>query len=225
MADQSSNQGSKPVAAMAVYISSINAATMLWLVAYNLVSFWDILFVVFTSFYVCVMPKVAFPTPTEKVAFGSWRFPGGKYLTHYMLGSALISLLIPLVQIIVSSLTNDKVTVLEAAPHLFLVSAQVVTEFLVSRPAWISTPVKAMVPVMYNSWRLLTVHTWVTAVFSRDLSSSISLASTLWSVFWRSVVVGNFLFWNYNLWAFLLPVYVPWSLRKYYTEMNAKGKL
>lgn len=218
MSDKSSSAGSKGAfpERKAVYLGTFNTLILVGLLATRAVPWGAVVFVVFASVYAYLMHKMAFPpAPETKPATGLWRFPLWRYFDEYIMLAAVLGLLLPLMQIVISFLRDDEVTVRESAPHLFLLAAQVVSENLSSGKDSIALPVKALIPVMYNSRRLLDLSRWATTVFSRDLRS-LTLASTAWDIFGMSLAVGNLIFWNYNLWGFLLPIYVPWCMRVHY---------
>ncbi|CAM6124446.1 unnamed protein product [Calypogeia fissa] len=221
-----SSGSSKPreknaIADKAVGSAIFNTTVLTFLLAINSVPSWvDLLFPVFASLYVYIMSRVAFPKPGPKLV-GGWQFTGAGYLPGYVLFCAIIGLFLPLLQITIAYVTGDQATVRESAPHLFVLCAQVLTENLTFSSDSLALPLIGLIPALYNARRLVNLQTWAVAVFNRELSSNVSFASSAWAIFGRSLVVSNVILWHFNLWCFLLPFFVPWTLQTHFKGLNA----
>lgn len=81
-----------------------------------------------------------------------------------------------------------------------------------------------MVPVFYNTKRIFTILDWLRADFWKqtadlDLPSfSSSSAAVLWLRFGWGLAVANLVFWSFNLFCFLIPVYLPKAFRIYHQK-------
>lgn len=78
-----------------------------------------------------------------------------------------------------------------------------------------SLPIRVLVPVFYNSKRLLTIADWFSEVFYAGEGEFKGSARRLYVG--RGLAVGNMVFWSFNLFCFLLPVYLPRGFKQYYT--------
>lgn len=190
--------------------------------ASGLVCLEDVAFVLLSSVYIFIVSKVAFPatSATSRVrAFGKTRL-----FTLYVGTGGVVGLLLPLAYIFGGFVEGDKKGVEAAAPHVFLLSCQVFLEGL-SYALEFSLPARAMVPVFYNTKRIFTILDWLRADFWKmtedlDLPSSASSSSTavLWLHFGRALAVANLVFWSFNLFCFLIPVYLPKAFRIYHQK-------
>eukprot|EP00271_Cylindrocystis_brebissonii_P010913 TRINITY_DN27399_c0_g1_i1.p1 TRINITY_DN27399_c0_g1~~TRINITY_DN27399_c0_g1_i1.p1 ORF type:complete len:227 (+),score=31.11 TRINITY_DN27399_c0_g1_i1:267-947(+) len=108
-------------------------------------------------------------------------------------------------------------TLYSAGPHLLLLVAQVASEQMSYRYNC-TLVIRALVPPLYNARRLFTLYQWI-ADETKALESSWpgdNALLTWWLVFGLVLAVVNLVFWAYNLFGFLLPIYVPDSLRMHY---------
>ncbi|CAN0902799.1 hypothetical protein LINGRAHAP2_LOCUS22202 [Linum grandiflorum] len=157
------------------------------------------LFVIFSAAYVYFLSKLSFPlnsTPNDSVFDRN-----NKLLSNYVLVGGVVGLFLPAAYIL---LAGESVR-LAAAPHLFLLASQVFMEG-VSFAAGVSVPVRAFVPVFYNSRRIFSIMDWIEFEFGE---SGGGIAG-------KVLAVANLGFWGYNLFGFLLPVYLPRVFRRYY---------
>ena len=102
-----------------------------------------------------------------------------------------------------------------AAPHLFLLCSQVVMEGVTAYTGRFSIPIRAFVPVFYNSWRMPEVAEWarwevMTTADERGGSERMVYVG-------RGLALLNLGLWSFNLFGFLLPVYLPKALKRYYS--------
>lgn len=189
--------------------------------ASGLVCLEDVVFVLLSSVYIFIVSKVAFPdtSATSRVrAYGKTRL-----FTLYVGTGGVVGLLLPLAYIFGGFVEGDKKGVEAAAPHVFLLSCQVFLEGL-SYALEFSLPGRAMVPVFYNTKRIFTILDWLRADFWKqtadlDLPSfSSSSAIVLWVRFGWALAVANLVFWSFNLFCFLIPVYLPKAFRIYHQK-------
>ncbi|KAJ6358516.1 hypothetical protein OIU76_000263 [Salix suchowensis] len=104
------------------------------------------------------------------------------------------------------------------------VSAGAITGlFLPPRFSWkgvafserLSIPIRVFVPVFYNSRRIFTLVDWLRNEVTK--AEQDYGGSTRRLHIGRSLAVANLAFWCFNLFGFLLPVYIPRAFKKHYT--------
>ncbi|KAG6496124.1 hypothetical protein ZIOFF_043972 [Zingiber officinale] len=131
-----------------------------------------------------------------------------RLLGQYVSFAAFLGLLLPLMHILDCASGGDTGGAVAAAPHLFLLCIQVFLEgFTFSRG--FSLPIFAFTPILYNSKRLVALFWWVASEFERAEGGRRMVAG-------RVLAVANSILWVYNLFGFLLPVYLPRVLKRYY---------
>ncbi|GFP82237.1 hypothetical protein PHJA_000366900 [Phtheirospermum japonicum] len=187
-------------------------AVAIVLAASGMVSAADLAFVVFSLIYMYFISRVAFPATSPRAdppVFGE----KNTFLGLYVSVAAVIGLLLPIAYIIEGIYEGDKEGIKAAAPHVFLLASQVFMEG-VSFSGNFSLPIRVFVPVFYNSKRVFTIVEW--------------LRSEIWKVdegyggserrlyVGRALAVANMAFWCFNLFGFLLPVFLPRAFKIYY---------
>nr|AND01125.1 hypothetical protein [Linum usitatissimum] len=180
--------------------------TSILLVATSSVTLHHPLFVIFSAAYVYFLSKFSFPrnsTPNDSVFSRS-----NKLLSNYVLVGGVVGLFLPAAYILLSG----EAVRFAAAPHLFLLASQVFMEG-VSFAAGVSIPVRAFVPVFYNSRRIFSIVEWIEFEFGESGGGG--------GVLGKVLAVANLGFWGYNLFGFLLPVYLPRVFRRYYGASSA----
>ncbi|KAK9063194.1 hypothetical protein SSX86_017064 [Deinandra increscens subsp. villosa] len=192
---------------------NLNAAALaLILSASGMVGVQDIAFVLLSLFYIFFLSKFAFPTlsttPPPPIFSDHQRL-----LTLYVSIGALIGLLLPVAYILHGAIEGDKNGIKSAAPHAFLMASQVLVE-AVTFSGGFSLPVRVFVPVVYNAMRMYAILDWVKVEMMRGDEGG----SGRRLVVGRSIAVANMVFWGFNLFGFLLPVYMPKAFKKYYTD-------
>ncbi|XP_043720089.1 uncharacterized protein LOC122667747 [Telopea speciosissima] len=181
--------------------------------ASGIVSFKDVAFTLFSLVYVFFLSKVAFPIlnpATDPRVFGK----NNKFLKLYVPFTALIGLILPIGYIIHGIFEGDKEGIKAAAPHIFLLCSQVFMEGLTFN-AGFSIPIFAFVPVFYNSRRIFTIVDWLRAEMGKTVNGEL-VGSAIRVYFGRGVAVANLLLWSFNLFGFLLPVFLPRAFKRYY---------
>ncbi|CAI0546595.1 unnamed protein product [Linum tenue] len=169
-------------------------------------------FVLFSAIYMYFLSRFSFPagtTPTESVFDRN-----NKILANYVLTGGVVGLFLPVAYILHALLLlpdGGEEAVGAAAPHLFLLSSQVFMEG-VSFAGGFSIPVRAFIPVFYNSRRIFSIWGWIQFEFAK-VGGLVIVG--------RALAAANLGFWVYNLFGFLLPVYLPRAFRKYYCSSSA----
>lgn len=167
----------------------------------------DIAFVIFSFLYIHFLTKFSFPplSPTLEPPV----FRGNKILKYYVSIAGVIGLLLPTLYIFICMYRGEKEGAKAASPHLFLLACQVFMEG-VTFSSKFSIPIRVFVPVFYNSKRIFSLVDWLRAEFSEIGDNKMRLYVG------RGLAIVNMGLWCYNLFGFLLPVYLPKAFKKYY---------
>lgn len=195
-------------------------AVMIITAASGMVSPEDFAFVIFSVVYMYLLLKVAFPgkiPPKDALVFD----PRNKILRLYVTVGAIIGLYLPVAYIFEGILEGDKEGIKAAAPHVFLLASQVFMEGVAFSDRF-SIPVRVYVPVFYNTRRIFTLVDWLRSEFSKADHESAGLVSGRRLYVGRVLAVANMAFWCFNLFGFLLPVYLPKAFKLYYSESKLK---
>ncbi|KAJ4824957.1 hypothetical protein Tsubulata_014978 [Turnera subulata] len=210
---------SNPKRAGFLSFRQLNAlALVVVLAASGMVSPEDFAFVVFSIIYMYFMARVAFPClnpPKDSTIFD----PKNKVLGLYVLVGAVIGLFLPIAYILEGIFEGDKQGIKAAAPHVFLLASQVFMEGVAFSDRF-SIPIRAFVPVFYNSRRIFTIVGWLRDEVSKEEQENGGSARRLH--IGRALAAANLAFWSFNLFGFLLPVYLPKAFRKYYSGYMVK---
>ncbi|XP_050385432.1 uncharacterized protein LOC126801970 [Argentina anserina] len=193
-------------------------AVIIVLSASGMVSPQDLAFVLFSVAYMYFISKVAFPIQSsikDPTVFS----PQNKILRLYVLVGAIIGLLLPIAYIFEGIFEGDKQGISAASPHVFLLASQVFMEGLAFSDQF-STPIRVFVPVFYNSRRIFTIVEWLSSEFSKNYEDYGGSAKRLY--LGRALAIANMAFWSFNLFGFLLPVYLPRAFKKYYSTHKVK---
>ncbi|KAL3650504.1 hypothetical protein CASFOL_006907 [Castilleja foliolosa] len=194
-------------------------AVAIVLAASGMVAVEDIAFVVFSIFYFYFISRVAFPPVPHH------HEPGpvfeNRLLTIYQLAGSAIGLLLPIAYICEGVFEGDKEGIKAAAPHVFLLASQV---FMEGVAVWgrFSLPVRVLVPVVYNSMRVLCIMEWVKNEISKVevVGNGGDGGSFLRLTVGRGLAVANMGYWGFNLFGFLLPFYLPKAFKMYYLKVK-----
>lgn len=185
---------------------------VLVLMASGLVPLGDVLFAGFASVYFLAIGKLVYPSPTKENPPSV--FPRNSWVGPYVAFAGVISIPIPAVYILGCFAKGDQAAVKSASPHLFLMTCQVLTEIvLVSMSTPVSLPVRAFVPIVYNTRRLFTIAAWLETELARAVDDTVGLR---WILLGRGLAAANITIWTFNLFCFMLPVYHPMVMRKHY---------
>ncbi|RDY03650.1 hypothetical protein CR513_12742, partial [Mucuna pruriens] len=134
-------------------------AVVIILSASGMVSLEDFAFVVFSIIYMYFISKRVFPLlhlSKQPSVFN----PQNKLFRFYVFVGAIIGLYAPIAYILEGIFEGDKEGIKAAVPHVFLLASQVFME-VVAFSGNFSTPVRAFVPVFYNSRRIFTIVDWL----------------------------------------------------------------
>ncbi|KAF2320437.1 hypothetical protein GH714_027511 [Hevea brasiliensis] len=199
--------------------TQLNALSVITvLAASGMVSLEDFAFVVFSIIYMYFISKVAFPCANpskDSLVFD----PKNKILGLYVSVGAIIGLFLPIAYIFEGIFEGDKEGIKAAAPHVFLLASQVFMEGVAFSDRF-ALPVRVFVPVFYNSRRIFTIVEWLRNEISKveqDYRGSLRRLH-----FGRALAVANMAFWCFNLFGFLLPVFLPRAFKKYYSGYKVK---
>lgn len=194
-------------------------AVVVVLSAGGMVSPEDFAFVFFSIAYMYFISKVAFPplhpSSSEPQVFN----PQNKLLHLYVFIGAIIGLYAPIAYILHGMFAGDKEGINAAAPHVFLLASQVFMEG-VAFSGRFSSPIRAFVPVFYNSRRIFTIVDWLRSEIYKVGEEHSGSHRRIYAG--RALAVANMAFWCFNLFGFLLPVYVPKVFKLYYSGHKVK---
>ncbi|RZC57014.1 hypothetical protein C5167_004317 [Papaver somniferum] len=183
--------------------------------ATGMVSIQDIAFVVSSIFYMLFLSKFAFPlSPPSTENTPIFSPAKNKILAVYVSVGALIGLLLPIVYIFHGIYEGDKEGIKAAVPHVFLLSSQVFMEGFAFSNRF-SIPIRVFVPVFYNAMRILTIMDWLKAEIFKE-NEGFGKGSEWRLYVGRGLGVANMAFWSFNLFGFLLPIYLPRAFKRYY---------
>ncbi|CAJ1977030.1 unnamed protein product [Sphenostylis stenocarpa] len=177
----------------------------------------DFAFVAFSIVYMFFISKVAFPSlhSSEPPVFN----PQNKMFALYVFIAAIIGLFGPIAYILDGIFEGDKEGIKAAAPHVFLLASQVFMEG-VAFSGRFSIPIRAFVPIFYNSRRIFTIVDWLRSEINKVNEEHSGSARRIYVG--RVLAVANMAFWCFNLFGFLLPVYLPRVFKLYYSSHKEK---
>lgn len=220
---QASKAFGKPLQDRAKIFAISKFSTIIIIIAANgLVRYRDVLCVVLASVYLYIMSRYVFPPVTLESPPSIYK--GSKVLKAYVTFAAYVGVYLPLAYIILGVAMGDKNAVQTAATHTLFLACQVVSERLSSA---FSHPARALVPILYNSGRLVSIWAWIQSEFLKGTHASSlpvskgPLSATHWVLLGRFLAVTNLLLWSYNLFCFLVPMYLPSCFRKYFEQEKA----
>ncbi|KVI07140.1 uncharacterized protein LOC112510520 [Cynara cardunculus var. scolymus] len=191
-------------------------ALVVVLSASGMVAMEDLIFVVLSFFYMFFLSKVAFPTLSpshNKPVFDD----DNHLLSLYCFLGAVVGLFLPVAYIFEGILEGDKEGIKAATPHVFLLGSQLFLEGVAFSDRF-SLPMRALVPVVYNSTRIFTVMEWVKSEISKVEGSGSFRGSHRRLIMGRVLAIANMVYWSFNLLGFLLPVYLPRAFKRYYSD-------
>ncbi|PIA51042.1 hypothetical protein AQUCO_01100102v1 [Aquilegia coerulea] len=131
----------------------------------GLVPLIDIIFPAFTSAYLFILSRFAFPSHGNATASSQEIFQGSRMFRMYVILGTTIGLFLPLAYVLGGFARGDEHAVRSATPHLFLLSFQILTENIISGLSLFSPPVRALVPLLYTVRRLFLIIDWTVDVW------------------------------------------------------------
>ncbi|BBN07626.1 hypothetical protein MPTK1_4g05130 [Marchantia polymorpha subsp. ruderalis] len=171
----------------------------------------DIIFSILTTLYIFIMQKKVFTAVTPYIIPGM--FPG-KVFAIYLSTMSVLGLLFPLVYLIGAYILGDMTGFEAAVPSIFLLLVQCLSENYTYTRVSFSLLIRVLVPVMYNARRIFTLWTWALYIFGDGVDPEFSTG--YWLLCGQILAAVNVIIWNYNLWCFLIPIFLPGSMRAYY---------
>ncbi|KAL1823707.1 hypothetical protein ACET3Z_010485 [Daucus carota] len=149
-----------------------------------------------------------------------------KFMGFYIIVTGIIGLVVPVAYVTEGFFFGHKESIKPAVPHLFLLLCQVFMEGVGFSDKF-SLPIRVYVPVVYNSVRISTLIEWLRDEFSMEYGGgdSASSSSAIRIYAGRSIVVANMVLWCFNLFGFLLPVWLPKIFKLYYSSPAALHKV
>ncbi|GJM91389.1 hypothetical protein PR202_ga07753 [Eleusine coracana subsp. coracana] len=182
----------------------------------------EIAFAVLLLPYLLVLATLAFPQRPGKPDPSAPVFSEGlgdrvRHAVHTAAGFA-VGAALPALYILDGLRSGDTTGVAAAAPHAFLLSAQVFTEGIAAAfPGKFSLPCRAAVAVMYSARRMFSASEWLRQEMEgRDELGRAPPVAPRRLVAGKALAAANMVFWGIDLFGFLLPFYLPKVLRKYY---------
>jgi len=190
-------------------------AVVVVLSASGMVSLEDFGFVLFSVFYMYFISKVAFPSnPSKEQPIFTQQ---NKILKLYVFIGAIIGLYAPIAYILHGIFEGDKEGIKAATPHVFLLASQVFMEGVAFSDGF-SSPIRAFVPVIYNSRRIFTIVDWFRDEIFKVGEEHSGSYKRIYAG--RALSVANMAFWCFNLFGFLIPVYLPRVFKAYYSSQK-----
>jgi len=193
----------------------------------GLVPLEDIAFAIFTTVYMFFINSTVFK-PTTKGTQPDV-MAGNNWVQKYNLFTAGVGLILPSGYVLGGFVHGDQKALKAAAPHLFLLGCQILSENVAFRHDRVSLPIRALVPIFYNVRRLFTLVGWLKVDMNKGTESlGMHGAETgpfsphQWIMFGRYLALGNLIVWSFNLFVFLVPVFLPRTMKKYY-EMETSA--
>ncbi|WOG92454.1 hypothetical protein DCAR_0311723 [Daucus carota subsp. sativus] len=183
-------------------------------------------FVVFTIIYMYFLSMVAFPVIPNVSYPPILTSKQLKFMGFYIIVTGIIGLVVPIAYVTEGFFFGHKESIKPAVPHLFLLLCQVFMEGVGFSDKF-SLPIRVYVPVVYNSVRISTLIEWLRDEFSMEYGGGdfASSSSAIRIYAGRSIVVANMVLWCFNLFGFLLPVWLPKIFKLYYSSPAALHKV
>lgn len=132
----------------------------------GLVPLLDLVFPAFTTAYLLALARFAFPSYGHASSSASKElFQGSNLFRLYVIMGTTVGLFLPLAYVLGGFTRGDEYAVRSAAPHLFLLSFQILTENIISGLSPFSAPVRALVPMLYTVRRIFVIIDWTKDVW------------------------------------------------------------
>ncbi|KVH97884.1 uncharacterized protein LOC112523253 isoform X1 [Cynara cardunculus var. scolymus] len=184
--------------------------------ASGLVPLFDLAFPAFTTIYLLLLSRLAFPNSSTTRHRSEIIFQGNRLFRAYVILGTTIGLFLPLAYVLGGFARGDEHAVQSATPHLFLLSCQILTENIISGLSLFSLPVRALVPMLYTVRRIFVVLDWVQDVWlNKTLPVNAEIKDVAWFWFGRVLAVANLGYFSINLFGFLIPKFLPRAFDHY----------
>ncbi|CAN1751704.1 hypothetical protein LINPERHAP1_LOCUS4417 [Linum perenne] len=212
----------KPQFTLLTFYQLNSLAATLILASTGLIPISDFTFVILSFPYLFLLSKFAFPPlPPSPSSSDSSIVDKGVLFRLYVFLSFLLGILLPVAYILHGIIHGDRDGIKAAAPHVFLLASQLFMEGVAMSSGRFSLPVGIFVPVLYNSRRIFTLADWIRSEFEK--SDEFEFGGSGVGIVGKVLAVANLGFWGYNLFGFLLPVYLPRVFRRYYSSSSSSA--
>ncbi|KAI5067000.1 hypothetical protein GOP47_0017528 [Adiantum capillus-veneris] len=188
--------------------------------ASGLVPLLDIAFPVLITAYLCMLNTFVFknygpPKAAKEV------FHGSRMFQLYVVLGTVVGLFLPLAYVLGGFARGDQPAVRAATPHLFLVSAQILSENVINSLDMFSPPVRVVLPLLYTGRRLFTLADWVSTTFFRAfLPPEPWIQDVAWLWFGRGLALANLIYFSINFFCFLIPRFLPRAFEHQLKQSN-----
>ncbi|XP_074301353.1 uncharacterized protein LOC141632735 [Silene latifolia] len=189
----------------------------------GLVPLLDLIFPAFASAYILALSKLSFPPHHHPNAtmLSPNLYQAGRFFRIYVILGTTLGLFLPLAYVLGGFARGDDHAVRSATPHLFLLSLQILTENIISGVSLFSSPVRALVPLIYTVRRIFVILDWVQHVWvNKTLPLNAAAKDVAWFWFGRTLAVANMAYFSINLFCFLIPRFLPKAFERYYNERD-----
>ncbi|KAI3780129.1 hypothetical protein L2E82_10063 [Cichorium intybus] len=183
--------------------------------AIGLVPLFDLVFPAFTTGYLLMLSRLAFPGAAKSKEI----VQGSEMLRVYTIMGTVIGLFLPLAYVLGGYARGDEKAVRSATPQLFLLSFQILTENVINVLSLFSAPVRALVPMLYTVRRLVVILDWIQVVWlNNSLDANAHIHDIAWYWFGVCLAVTNLAYFSINIFAFLIPRFLPQAFELYFKE-------
>lgn len=198
-------------------------AFILVFAASGLVPLLDLVFAVFLSGYSFFLSALVFPSygPSKPPDV----FKGNRAFQLWVVLGTAIGLFLPLAYVLGGFAQGDTTAVKDAAPHLFLLSFQILSENVINALGIFSLPVRSLLPILYTTRRLFAIWGWALGTFTHvngpkhhDTEMNPLIPDQTWMWFGRTLAMANFVYFFINLFFFLIPMFLPRAFETYFNE-------
>eukprot|EP00250_Pteridium_aquilinum_P009256 c18546_g1_i1 orf=354-1169(+) len=184
--------------------------------ASGLVPLMDIIFPVFVTLYLFILSKFVFPSH-HKEGGRLEVFHGSRNFQLFVMLGTIIGLFLPLAYVLGGFARGDRDAVKTCTPHLFLLSAQILSENLVSNFGIWSPPVRAFLAAIYNARRIFSLAHWVNKQYTRmHLHPEPMFKDHAWIWFGRTLAVANLIYFSATMFCFIIPRFIPRAFQRYF---------
>ncbi|KAM0043497.1 hypothetical protein Hdeb2414_s0010g00342021 [Helianthus debilis subsp. tardiflorus] len=188
--------------------------------ASGLVPLFDLAFPIFTTAYLLILSRLAFPTHGGSTT-SKEIYQGTQVFRAYVILGTTVGLFLPLAYVLGGFARGDEHSLQSATPHLFLLSCQILTENIISGLSLFSPPVRALVPMLYTVRRIFVILDWVQDVWiNKSLTPYAGIKDVAWFWFGRVLALANLAYFSINMFGFLIPRFLPRAFNQYLREQN-----
>ncbi|CAA0814095.1 Unknown protein [Striga hermonthica] len=190
----------------------------------GLIPLLDMVFPAAASLYFLALSRFAFPgfnSNNNNRINDNMAESTGRFFRFYVIVGMTVGLFLPLAYVLGGFARGDEHAVRSAAPHLFLLSFQILTENLITALSLFSPPLRALVPVLYTVRRIFVLLDWTKDVWmNKTLPANAPLDVLVWYWFGRGLSMANLAYFSVNLFCFLIPHFLPAAFERYFKERD-----